>query len=60
MKHGYGGPKMRSHAGSGKKGDKGMREKCGLEGAALPGKAQSRDRSGGVKRCPIHPDSKGL
>lgn len=26
----------------------------------LPGKKQSRDRSGGVYRCSVYPDSEGL
>lgn len=34
-------------------------QKPGFPGG-LPGKAQPRDRSGGVKKCQTHPKSEGL
>lgn len=36
-----------------------MNEKPGFN-VDLPGKTQSKDRSGGTKRCPVHPHSKGI
>lgn len=35
-------------------------EKVGFPKAALPGKSQGKDRSGGVKRVKDSPDKKGL
>jgi hypothetical protein len=37
-----------------------VNERPGFKTVDLPGKTQSRDRSGGVKRCPAYPNSKGI
>jgi len=37
-----------------------FKEKPGFPGAGLPGKAQPKDRSGGVKRAKVRPDDAGL
>ena len=37
----------------------GMNVKPGFN-VGVPGKTQSKDRSGGVKRAPTHPKSEGL
>ncbi len=37
-----------------------FREKPAFPSAGLPGKAQSKDRSGGVRKAKIHPQSFGL
>ena len=36
-----------------------MNEKPGFT-VDLPGKTQPKDRSGGTKRCPTYPNSKGI
>lgn len=42
-----------------KAGDAGFRQKPGFN-TGTPGKTQSKDRSNGIKRAPVYPDSEGL
>lgn len=37
----------------------GFKEKPGFN-TGVPGKKQSKDRSNGIKRAPVYPDSEGL
>lgn len=39
--------------------DPGFKEKPGFS-TGVPGKKQPKDRSNGVKRAPVYPDSEGL
>lgn len=42
-----------------KAGDPGFKEKSGFS-TGTPGKTQPKDRSNGIKRAPVYPDSEGL
>lgn len=53
-------PHRDSHAGKPAAKAAAMPEKCAFPGAQLPGGTQKHDRSGGVKRCPVYPESKGI
>jgi hypothetical protein len=37
-----------------------VNEKPGFSKAQVPGDTQRNARNGGVKKCPVYPDSKGL
>lgn len=39
--------------------DPGFRDKPGFN-TGVPGKTQPKDRSNGIKRAPVYPDSEGL